>query len=137
MGTSVIGQPVTRIDGKLKVTGGALYAADYPIENLAYGVGVPSTIASGRILKIDVSAAEAMPGVLAILHHDNFPKLYRPANAFEPSSRAGESRPPLDDDNVYYYGQFVALVIADTFEQAQAAAAAVHVDYDAKKPPSS
>ncbi|MGA8023057.1 MAG: xanthine dehydrogenase family protein molybdopterin-binding subunit [Candidatus Acidiferrales bacterium] len=134
MGTSVIGQPVTRIDGKLKVTGGARYAADYPIENLAYGVGVPSTIASGRILKIDVSNAEAMHGVLAILRHDNFPKLYRPANAFEPSSRAGESRPPLDDDNIYYYGQFVALVIADSFEQAQAAAVAVHVDYDAKKP---
>ncbi|MGA7223380.1 MAG: xanthine dehydrogenase family protein molybdopterin-binding subunit [Candidatus Acidiferrales bacterium] len=134
MSTSVIGQPITRIDGKLKVTGGARYAADYPIENLAYGVGVPSTIASGRILKIDVSNAEAMPGVLAILRHDNFPKLYRPANAFEPSSRAGESRPPLDDDNIYYYGQFVALVIADSFEQAQAAAAAVHVEYDARKP---
>ena len=134
MSTSVIGQPVTRIDGKLKVTGGARYAADYPIENLAYGVGVPSTIASGRILKIDVSHAEAMPGVLAILRHDNFPKLYRPANAFEPSSRAGENRPPLDDDNIYYYGQFVALVMADSFEQALAAAAAVQVDYDAKKP---
>ncbi len=50
MSTSVIGQPVTRIDGKLKVTGGAKYAADYPFENIAYGVGVPSTIASGRIL---------------------------------------------------------------------------------------
>ncbi len=58
----------------------------------------------------------------------------RPANAFEPSSRAGESRPPFEDDNVYYYGQFVALVVADTFEQAQEAAAAVHVDYDTKKP---
>jgi xanthine dehydrogenase YagR molybdenum-binding subunit len=134
MSTSVIGQPVTRIDGKLKVTGGAQYAADYPIENLAYGVGVPSTIASGRILKIDASDAEAMPGVLAILRHDNFPKLYRAPNAFEPSSRPGESRPPLDDDNIYYYGQFVALVIADSFEQAQAAAAAVHVEYDAQKP---
>ncbi len=134
MSTSVIGQPVTRIDGKLKVTGGALYAADYPFENLAYGVGVPSTVASGKILKIDASGAQAMPGVLAILHHGNFPKLYRPANGFEDSSRAGESRPPFEDENIYYYGQFVALVIASTFEQAQAAAAAVHVDYDAKKP---
>jgi xanthine dehydrogenase YagR molybdenum-binding subunit len=134
MSTSVIGSPVTRIDGKLKVTGGAMYAADYPIDNLAYGVGVPSTVGSGKIQKIDTSAAEAMPGVLAVLHHENFPKLYRPANAFEESSRAGESRPPFDDDNVYYQGQFVALVIANTFEQAQAAASAVHVQYNADKP---
>jgi xanthine dehydrogenase YagR molybdenum-binding subunit len=75
-------------------------------------------------------------GVLAILHHGNFPKLYRPANAFEESSRPGESRPPFDDD-IYYYGQFVALVIAGTFEQAQAAASAVKLTMTRKsRPPS-
>jgi len=134
MSPSVIGQPVTRIDGKLKVTGGATYAADYPFDNLAYGVAVPSPLANGRIRNIDATAVQAMPGVLAILHHGNFPKLYRPQEGFEDSSRAGENRPPFEDGNIYYYGQFVALVLANTFEQAQAAAAAVRVDYDAKQP---
>jgi xanthine dehydrogenase YagR molybdenum-binding subunit len=134
MSTSVIGEPITRIDGRLKVTGGAKYAADYSIENLAYGVAVPSTIANGKITRIDSAKAEKMPGVLAVFHHGNFGKLYRPAGAFEDLSRPGESRPPFEDENVYYYGQFVALVVADTFQQAQDAAANVHVTYDEKTP---
>jgi|HubBroStandDraft_4_1064222.scaffolds.fasta_scaffold00844_11 xanthine dehydrogenase YagR molybdenum-binding subunit len=134
MSSSVIGGPITRIDGKLKVTGGAKYAADYPIEKLAYGVAVPSTIADGKIARIDSVKAEKMPGVLAVFHHDNFDKLYRPAGAFEELSRPGESRPPFEDGNIYYYGQFVALVVADTFQQAQDAAANVHVTYDEKAP---
>ena len=75
-----------------------------------------------------------MPGVLAVFHHGNFDKLYRPAGAFEDQSRPGESRPPFEDENIYYYGQFVALVVADTFQQAQDAAANVHVTYDEKPP---
>jgi xanthine dehydrogenase YagR molybdenum-binding subunit len=75
-----------------------------------------------------------MPGVLAILHHGNCDKLYRPATRFEEMSRPGESRPPFEDDSVYYYGQFVALVIASTFEQAQDAAAHVRVEYDTLPP---
>jgi xanthine dehydrogenase YagR molybdenum-binding subunit len=134
MSTSIIGEPITRIDGRLKVTGGAKYAADYPIENLAYGVAVPSTIANGKISRIDSANAEKMPGVLAVFHHGNFGKLYRPAGAFEDLSRPGESRPPFEDENVYYYGQFVALVVANTFQQAQDAAANVHVTYDEKPP---
>jgi len=134
MSTSVIGQPITRIDGKLKVTGSAKYAADYPIEKLAYGVAVPSTIANGKIARIDSAKAERMPGVVAVFHHGNFDKLYRPSGAFEEQSRAGESRPPFEDENIYYYGQFVALVVADTFQQAQDAAANVRVTYDEKPP---
>jgi xanthine dehydrogenase YagR molybdenum-binding subunit len=134
MSTSVIGQPITRIDGKLKVTGGAKYAADYPIEKLAYGVAVPSTTANGKIARIDSAKAERMPGVVAVFHHGNFDKLYRPSGAFEEQSRAGESRPPFEDENIYYYGQFVALVVADTFQQAQDAAANVRVTYDEKTP---
>ena len=134
MSSSVIGEPITRIDGRLKVTGGAKYAADYPIEKLAYGVAVPSTIANGKIARIDSAKAEGMPGVLAVFHHGNFDRLYRPAGAFEELSRPGESRPPFEDEKVYYYGQFVALVVADTFQQAQDAAANVHVTYDEKAP---
>jgi xanthine dehydrogenase YagR molybdenum-binding subunit len=134
MSTSVVGQPVTRIDGKLKVTGRAAYAVEHPIENVAYGVAVASTIGSGRIVKIDSAEAEKMPGVLAILHHGNIEKLYRPAGSLEEASRPGESRPPFEDENIYYYGQFVALVVAETFEQAQDGASHVRVQYDSKKP---
>jgi xanthine dehydrogenase YagR molybdenum-binding subunit len=134
MSSALIGQPVTRIDGRRKVTGSAPYGVEYSIPNLAYGVGVASTIGSGQIVSIDSSVAEKMPGVLAVLHHGNTSRLYRPAGSFEEMSRPGESRPPFEDDKVYYYGQFVALVVANTFEQAQDAAAHVRVQYDTRKP---
>lgn len=134
MSASIIGAAVSRVDGKLKVTGGARYAVDYPMDRMAYGVAVASTIANGKITRIDTSVAEKMPGVVAILHHGNTDPLFRPAGQFEGNSRASESRPPLEDDNVYYYGQFVALVVANTFEQAQDAAAHVKVEYDERKP---
>jgi xanthine dehydrogenase YagR molybdenum-binding subunit len=134
MSTSIIGQPVTRIDGRLKVTGGAQYGVEHAIDNVAYGVAVASTIANGKIRSIDTSEAEKLPGVLAILHHGNAEKFYRPAGTLEESSRPGESRPPFEDENVYYYGQYVTLVIADTFERAQDAAAHVRVKYEAQPP---
>jgi xanthine dehydrogenase YagR molybdenum-binding subunit len=129
MSTSIIGAAVTRVDGPLKVTGKAPYAVDHPLENIAYGVPVASTVGNARITSIDTSAAERMPGVLAILHHGNTDPLFRPAGHFEQNSRAGEARPPFEDDNVYYYGQFVAVVVANTFEQAKAAADRVKVNY--------
>src|SRR6201982_3204009 len=104
----------------MKVTGAAKYGVEYALENMVWGVGVGSTIGSGKIVSIDSSEADKMPGVLAILHHGNTQKLYRPANSFEETSRPGESRPPFDADQVYYYGQFVALVVAATFERATA-----------------
>jgi xanthine dehydrogenase YagR molybdenum-binding subunit len=134
MGISVIGQPISRIDGPRKVTGTAPYAVEHAIENLAYGAPVASTVGSGRVTRIDTSAAENMPGVLAIIHHGNVEPMYRPAQGFERSVRAGETRPPFEDDNVYYYGQYIALVIAETFEQANEAAYRVHIEYDSNKP---
>jgi xanthine dehydrogenase YagR molybdenum-binding subunit len=134
MSNSVIGQPVTRIDGTLKVTGGAAYAVEHPLQHVAHGVGVTSTIGKGRIVRIDSTEAEKMPGVLAILHHGTMAPLYRSAGALAEHSHPGEMRPPFEDEHVYYYGQFVALVIADTFEQAQDAAAHVQVEYEAQQP---
>src|ERR1700740_3396491 len=134
MATSVVGAAVTRVDGRLKDTGAAAYAVDHPMENVAYGVGVPSTIGNGKITSIDTSVAEKMPGVLTVLHHGNADPLFRTAAPFEEDSRPGESRPPLQDDTVYYYGQFVALVVANTFEQAQEAARQVKVSYQEQKP---
>lgn len=133
MSTSIIGAAVTRIDGPLKVTGAAPYALDHALENLAYGYPVASTVGSARIANIDTGEAERMPGVLAILHHGNTDPLYRPAGHFEQNSRAGEVRPPFEDDQVYYYGQFVALVVANTFAQAQEAAARVKVQYETRR----
>jgi xanthine dehydrogenase YagR molybdenum-binding subunit len=132
--STLIGTEITRIDARLKVTGGARYGVDYKLENMAWGVGVPSTVGAAKIVSIDSKEAEKMPGVLTVLHHWNTEKLFRAANSFEQSSRPGESRPPFEDDQVYYYGQFVALVVADTFERAQAAAARVVVKYDVRTP---
>ena len=134
MATSVIGESISRIDGKLKVTGAAPYGSEHAIANVAYGVPVTSTIGSGRVTRIDSSAAEKMPGFLGIVHHGNIEPMYRPAQGFEQMIRAGETRPPFEDDNVYYYGQYIALVVAETFEQAQAAAYAVRVEYETQKP---
>jgi xanthine dehydrogenase YagR molybdenum-binding subunit len=131
---SPIGQPVSRIDGPKKVSGSAPYAIEHKMANLAFAAVVSSTVASGRITAVDMSVAEKMPGVLAILHHGNVDRLYRPAGALEEMSRPGESRPPFEDENIYYFGQYVALVVADTFEQAQDAAAHVKVAYQVKKP---
>jgi xanthine dehydrogenase YagR molybdenum-binding subunit len=135
MSQSIIGTPYKRIDGRLKVTGAARYAADHPFADLAYAYGVYSTIASGRIVAIDDTQALSMPGVVAILHHGNFPELHRTPDVgmtfkdILSAAKVDERRLPFEDDVVSYPGQFVALVVADTFEQARAAAQRVKVEY--------
>ncbi len=130
---SVIGKPTPRIDGPLKTTGTAQYAADYHFPGLVYAWPVASTIGSGEILAIDAAKAQKMPGVLLVLHHGNIASLYH-VGPGSYSGRAGESRPLFADNIVRYYGQYVAMVVAETLEQAQAAAAAVHVSYQAQTP---
>jgi xanthine dehydrogenase YagR molybdenum-binding subunit len=134
MATTVIGQSVNRIDGHKKVTGQADYAADHHLDGLVHGYGVMSTIANGRVVGIDASVAQTAPGVLAVLHHGNIAPLYRSSNDFETQTTVGEVRPPFEDDRVYYAGQFVALVVAKTFEQARDAAPLVKVSYQEEKP---
>jgi xanthine dehydrogenase YagR molybdenum-binding subunit len=124
--SGIIGAAVPRIDGPLKTTGTARYASDYNFPGLVYAVPVRATIASGKIRRIDSAAAEAMPGVLLVLHHGNIMPLYRNASG----GRNSESRPAFEDETVYYWGQYVAAVVAETFQQAQAAAAAVRVEYE-------
>ena len=130
--TAIIGAPVPRIDGPLKTTGRATYAADYNFPRLVYAVGVGSTISNGKVVSVDGSDAEKLPGVLLVMHPGNFSQLLSPPS----SGRSGiaEGRPVLSDDNVSYWGQYVAVVVAETFEQAQAGAAAVRVKYDTQKP---
>jgi xanthine dehydrogenase YagR molybdenum-binding subunit len=129
MGAGIIGAAVPRIDGPLKTTGVAQYAADFHFANLAHAVPVQSMIASGSIKRLDTSAAEKMPGVLLVLHHGNIDKLYRVVpNEF--SATASEARAPFEDEKIYYWGQYVAVVVAETYEQAVAGAQAVKVEYN-------
>jgi xanthine dehydrogenase YagR molybdenum-binding subunit len=125
---SLIGAAVSRVDGPLKTTGSAAYASDYNFPGMVYAVPVSATIANGTIESIDKSTAEKMPGVLLILEHGTMDPLYRVAPGSR-GARPSESRQPLEDETVAYWGQYVALAIAETFQQAQAAAAAVKVTY--------
>ena len=124
MQTNIIGKPLSRHDGRPKVTGAARYTADTPVNNLSYAVFATSAIPHGRITKIDTSTAEATPGVIKVLTHLNTPKLK--AIQHPP---AGQSFMPLQDDRILYDGQPIALVIADTWERARHAAGLVDVEY--------
>jgi xanthine dehydrogenase YagR molybdenum-binding subunit len=132
--TSSIGRDTPRIDGPLKVTGKAQYTSDFHFPGLLYAVPVEATIANGRIRNLDTTAAEKMPGVRAILHHENIGKISR--SVLEPGMEGicEERRPPFEDDVVRYYGQYVALAVADTFETAKAAADEVRVTYEKDEP---
>jgi xanthine dehydrogenase YagR molybdenum-binding subunit len=129
MTTAFIGQPVSRVDGRQKVTGAATYAAEFDQPGQAHGVIVRSTVANGRIAAIDGAAAERAPGVVAVLTHRNAPRLaYRPhKGAVDPA--VGERLHVLQDNRVSHQGQPIALVIAETREQANHAAALLRVAY--------
>lgn len=126
---SPIGIDTPRVDGPLKVTGTAQYTSDFHFPGMLYAVPVEATIANGRVVMLDTTAAERMPGVRAIFHRENIGKIFRsiPEQGFEGITE--ERRPPFEDDVVRYYGQYVALAVADTFEAAKAAADAVLVTY--------
>ncbi len=130
---SIVGRPAVRVDGPLKLSGTARYSSDRTLPGMLYAVPVCATIGNGRIAAIDNQAAAAMPGVRKIYTRANIGKFYRVPESGGPM--VDEHRPPLDDDVIRYYGQYVALVVADTFEHATAAADAVKVDYRDVKPP--
>jgi len=129
----IIGRPTPRIDGPLKTTGTAKYATDFHIEGMAYAVPVVASIASGRIRTLDTTAAEKMPGVLLVLHHGNIGPLYRTVPGDSDATNS-EVRSAFEDDVVRHWGQYIALVVAETFEQATSAAAAVHAEYEPETP---
>jgi len=131
---SVIGKPQPRVDGPLKVSGAAMYASDHHFPGMLYAVPVEATIANGEIRQLDTAAAEKMPGVRAIFHRANIGKIFRSVLGQGFEGICIERRPPFEDDVVRYYGQYVALAVADTFEAAKAAADAVRVTYDKDKP---
>jgi xanthine dehydrogenase YagR molybdenum-binding subunit len=128
---SIIGRPTPRIDGPLKTTGTAQYAADFHFEGMAHAVPVIATIPSGRIRALDTSTSEKMPGVLLVLHRGNIGPLYRTVPGDDNATNS-EVRSAFEDDVVRHWGQYIAVVVAETLEQARAAAAAVHATYDAE-----
>ncbi len=130
--TAILGAAVPRIDGPLKTSGTARYSADFNLPRMVYAIPVCATIGSGRITRLDAGQAERMRGVLKVYSHGNMPKLYRP----DPSGRAwiSESRMPFEDEVILYNGQYVAVVVAESMDQAREAAAAVQVEYAATKP---
>ena len=117
-----IGTPLDRLDGVQKVTGAAKYAYEYPVAGVTYVVPVQSTIARGRIVSLDASAARALAGVLAVLWHENAPRLGPP--------RDDQDLAVFQSDAVAYRGQFVAAVVAETLETARQAASLVAVRYE-------
>ena len=127
--TSTIGQALSRVDGRAKVTGAAPFAAEAPVKNMAYAAVVQSTVARGRITSMTTAKAEAAPGVLAVITPANMPKLKAQKEA-----SLGETRLPLSDMSVYYVGQHLAIVVADTPERANWAATLVDVQYAGEKP---
>src|SRR3954469_25344368 len=128
----VTGEPVDRADGWAKVTGAATYAAEFVRPSLVHVVMVQSTIARGRIRRIDATAAQKAPGVLTVFTHENMPRLHEPPKS--PDGRPGEKLLPLQSGAIYYDGQAIALVVADTFERATEGARLVRVDYEEAKP---
>jgi xanthine dehydrogenase YagR molybdenum-binding subunit len=124
-----IGTPLSRVEGPLKVTGRAVYAADTPVPGVLYAVLVPATIANGRIRRIDPPTLAAAPGVVALLTHLNMPRLGQ-----APSPPLAQTLLPMQGDGVHYEGQPVAVVVAGTLEQAEQAARLVSVTYEAAKP---
>ena len=132
---NIIGKPVDRVDGRLKVTGGARYSAEIPVEGVVHAVFATSRIARGRIRSIETRAARRAPGVLAVLTHENIPKLAQQPKAFgEGGSQAGMSFSPLQGPEIFYTGQHIAIVVAETLEQAEHAATLVDVSYREEKP---
>ena len=125
---SLIGQPLDRTDGVLKVTGEARYAAEFPEARLAHAVLVTSTIARGTIASIDAERAQSLPGVLLVMTSRNAPRLPNSGrSALAPP--AGRRLSLLQDNEIHYSNEPVAVVVADTLEHAVDAARQLHIVY--------
>ncbi len=129
MTTAFIGQPISRVDGRDKVTGRATYAAEFDQPGQAHGAIVRSTVASGRVASIDSAEAERALGVVMVLTHRNAPRLAYRQHKGAPDPDVGERLHVLQDDRVSHQGQPIALVVAETLEQANHAATLVRVTY--------
>jgi xanthine dehydrogenase YagR molybdenum-binding subunit len=127
----LIGAPVSRIDGSLKVAGQANFAAEFALDDIAYAAVAFSTIAKGRIASLDTAMAEAAPGVVLVMTHRNAPRMKAmPLFGSAQKAAGGDDLPVMQDDRVHWNGQPVALVLADTQEQADHAKSLIRVTYE-------
>ena len=126
-----IGTPTSRVDGHAKVTGAAKYAGEFNVPDLAYGAVVASTIAKGRIARIDTSEALRVKGVIDVLTHENRPRMAATSAAYKDDVAPEQGSPfrPLYDDKILFNGQPIALVLAEEWEIARFAASLVRVEY--------
>ena len=120
----VIGKPIDRIDGPKKVSGKATYAAEYALDNVAYGYLVRATVGAGKITSLDASRAKALPGVIDVITDY--------ASFIRNPQQGGETTAPTQGvEDVAYHGEIIAIVIAESYEAARDAALHVDVQYDA------
>jgi xanthine dehydrogenase YagR molybdenum-binding subunit len=131
---NAIGQPISRVDGRLKVTGRARYTADIPLAGATHAAIVHSAIANGRTVSIDTAAAEKAPGVLAVLTHHNMPRVNPTPKPWSHLHPHGQEYLPLQDDLIHYAGQPIALVVAATLDQATHAGTLIKVKYETHPP---
>ncbi len=125
-----LGQPVSRVDGPLKVQGKARFAAEFAYENISYAALAFSRIARGKITKLDVAAAESAPGVILVMTYHNAPRMKAPSLMMSSPTAAGASDlPVMQNDEIHWNGQPIALVLAETQEQADYAASLVNATY--------
>lgn len=135
--TNILGPARNRVDGPLKVTGHAKYAVEFEVPRCVHAWPVVSNVAKATITAMDTRAAESAPGVLKVLTHQNAPQPKEAEGGGGAARTEGiriEERNPLGDDQVHYAGQYVALVVAKTLEQAQYAASLVRVNYAPEEP---
>lgn len=128
-----VGRPVSRLDGPVKVAGRARFAAEFALDGMTYAALVHATVAKGRIVAIDTAAASAAPGVVLVMTHANAPRLQAPPVFLSAQKAAGgDDLPVMQDDRIHWNGQPVALVLAETQEQADHARSLIRVEYEAE-----
>jgi len=126
-----IGQPISRLEGRSKVTGAAKYTGEYNVNGLLYGYVVNSTITKGKILHIDTNAAKEIEGVIEVFTHENRPSLaWFDMQYTDMDAPPGSPFRPLQNAEIKYNGQPIALVVAETFELARYAASIMKVSYE-------
>ena len=131
----LIGAQVSRLDGPLKVRGEARFAAEYVMKGMVYAALRYSTIARGRIATLDTSAAEAAPGVVLVMTHRNAPRMQPPPLFLTaPKAAGGSNLRVMQDDSIHWNGEPVAVVLAETQEQADQAATLINIVYESSPP---
>jgi xanthine dehydrogenase YagR molybdenum-binding subunit len=131
----LMGAQVSRLDGPLKVQGAARFAAEYLMDGMVYAALRYSTVARGRITTLDTAAAEGADGVVLVMTYRNAPRMQPPPLFLTgPKAAGGADLPVMQDDSIHWNGEPVAIVLAETQEQADYAASLIDVAYESSPP---